>query len=217
MQLKMDERLPLRDVVFQTLRQAILTGELKSGERLMEIHLAQMLGVSRTPVREAIRMLQLDGLVVMIPRKGAHVASITEKHLSDVLEVRRALEELAVARACERITKQELLRLQKACRIFEEATLNKDPAAIARADEFLHNIIYRATKNDRLVALLSNLSEQMYRYRFEYIKDIEDYDVLIMEHESLYNALVQQDTAGACETIKMHIDNQAVGIFKIIE
>ena len=99
-----NEYLPLRDVVFQTLRQAILYGELKPGERLMEVHLAERLGVSRTPIREAIRKLELEGLVVMIPRRGAVVASITEKDLKDVLEVRRTLEILACEVACERIT-----------------------------------------------------------------------------------------------------------------
>ena len=78
-ELKMDvnEYLPLRDVVFNTLRQAILTGEMEPGERLMEIQLANKLGVSRTPIREAIRKLELEGLVIMIPRKGAEVAHIT--------------------------------------------------------------------------------------------------------------------------------------------
>ena len=75
----MDEYLPLRDVVFNTLRRAILRGELKPGERLMEIQLANKLGVSRTPIREAIRKLELEGLVLMIPRRGAEVAEITEK------------------------------------------------------------------------------------------------------------------------------------------
>ena len=74
-----DEYLPLRDVVFNTLRQEILTGKLKPGERLMEIHLANKLGVSRTPIREAIRKLELEGLVIMIPRRGAEVAQITLK------------------------------------------------------------------------------------------------------------------------------------------
>ena len=90
-----NEYLPLRDVVFNTLRQAILRGELAPGERLMEIQLADKLGVSRTPIREAIRKLELEGLVVMIPRKGAEVARITEKDMRDVLEVRGTLEELA--------------------------------------------------------------------------------------------------------------------------
>lgn len=108
----MNEYLPLRDVVFNTLRRAILRGELKPGERLMEIQLANKLGVSRTPIREAIRKLELEGLVLMIPRKGAEVAEITEKNLRDVLEVRCALEELAVQLACDRIDKDKLKELR---------------------------------------------------------------------------------------------------------
>ena len=75
--MSIDEYLPLRDVVFNTLRQGILTGELKPGERLMEIHLANRLGVSRTPIREAIRKLELEGLVTLVPRRGAEVSSIS--------------------------------------------------------------------------------------------------------------------------------------------
>ena len=108
--LHLDEYLPLRDVVFQTLRQAILTGELKPGERLMEIHLANRLGVSRTPVREAIRMLTLEGLVTMITRRGAEVSRISRQDISDVLEVRGSLDALAVRLACERITEAYFFR-----------------------------------------------------------------------------------------------------------
>ena len=107
LQVEMDEFLPLRDVVFNTLRRGILTGTLKPGERLMEVHLANQLGVSRTPIREAIRKLELEGLVVMIPRRGAEVAKITEKSMQDVLEVRRALDVLSAELACERITPAE--------------------------------------------------------------------------------------------------------------
>ena len=107
-EVNMNEYLPLRDVVFNTLRKAILRGELKPGERLMEIQLANKLGVSRTPIREAIRKLELEGLVLMIPRKGAEVAEITEKNMQDVLEVRKALEELSVQLACERITPEQV-------------------------------------------------------------------------------------------------------------
>lgn len=79
---------PLREVVFNTLREAIISGELKPGERLMEVKLAEKMGVSRTPVREAIRKLELEGLVNMLPRKGAHVAELSAKDIMDVLEVR---------------------------------------------------------------------------------------------------------------------------------
>lgn len=115
LQAAIDEFLPLRDAVFNTLRQAILTGELNPGERLMEIRLAEKLGVSRTPVREAIHKLALEGLVTMIPRRGAEVAQITEKSMNDVLEVRRALDALCAELACDRITEEELVRLKEAC------------------------------------------------------------------------------------------------------
>lgn len=113
MQENMDEFLPLREVVFKTLRQSILTGELKPGERLMEIHLAEKLGVSRTPIREAIRKLELEGLVTMIPRRGAEVAKISEKNLKDVLEVRTCLDSLAVRLACQRITDEQIDDLKR--------------------------------------------------------------------------------------------------------
>ena len=117
-ELNMNDFLPLRDVVFNTLRQAILRGELQPGERLLEIHLANKLGVSRTPIREAMRKLELEGLVLMIPRKGAVVAEITEKSLRDVLEVRKALEELAVKLACEKIQDEEIDELKPAAKEF---------------------------------------------------------------------------------------------------
>ena len=100
--------LPLRDVVFHTLREAILKGELKPGERLMELQLAAKLGGKRTPIREAIRMLEQEGLAVTIPRRGAEVAKMTEKDMEDVLQIRDALDELAVSIACEQITAEEL-------------------------------------------------------------------------------------------------------------
>ncbi len=111
-----NEYLPLRDVVFNTLRDAILTGKLLPGERLMELQLASRLGVSRTPIREAIRMLELEGLAVTMPRKGAEVARMTEKDMEDVLQIRKALDELAVGLACDNMTNRwnsfvQLLRI----------------------------------------------------------------------------------------------------------
>ena len=160
-EVNMNDFLPLRDVVFHTLRQAILRGELKPGERLMEIKLANKLGVSRTPIREAIRKLELEGLVIMIPRRGAEVAGITEKSLKDVLEVRRALDALSVELACDRITQEDTNRLLEACAVFERAVREGDASVIASADVALHDIIVEATGNKRLQQLVNNLSEQM--------------------------------------------------------
>ncbi len=218
--LSMDNFLPLRDVVFNTLRRAILTGQLKPGERLMEVHLANKLGVSRTPIREAIRKLELEGLVVMIPRKGAQVAKITEKSLQDVLEVRRSLDALIAELACERITNEQLKELEEAATAFEEAT--KDPASasdttsIAKADVRFHDIIVEATGNSRLKSLVNNLSEQMYRYRFVYLKDVSSHATLVKEHRIIFESISARDKETASNAAKMHIDNQQKAIIRHI-
>ena len=160
-EVNMDEYLPLRDVVFKTLRQAILKGELEPGERLMEIQLAERLGVSRTPIREAIRKLELEGLVLMIPRKGAEVAEITRQDM-----------------------------------------------------ESFHEIIYNSTKNQKLVQILNNLREQMYRYRLEYIKDADKRQILMVEHEHILKALTLRHIQEAKMAVREHIDNQEITILK---
>ena len=216
LQLSMDEYLPLRDVVFNTLRQAILRGELKPGERLMEIHLAEKLGVSRTPIREAIRKLELEGLVTMIPRRGAEVARITEKNLRDVLEVRRELDAFSCELACDRITKQEGEELRHACEEFAAATMTRDATVIAAADVKLHDIIVQAAGNERLTEILNNLSEQMYRYRFEYIKDTSNYEKLVEEHRIIYESIMNKDKQTAAQTARIHIDNQERSILNLL-
>lgn len=214
----MNEYLPLRDLVFNTLRQAILKGELKPGERLMEIQLAEKLGVSRTPIREAIRKLELEGLVIMIPRRGAEVAKISHKSLQDVLEVRGALEELATDLACQRISDEELKELTDAEDHFKKVVENNGTEMeIAEADEAYHDIIYKATRNDKLIQMINNLREQMYRYRLEYIKDEAQRGTLINEHESILEAIRIRDIIRAKTLMKEHIDNQELTVSQNLE
>lgn len=217
LKVNMNEYLPLRDVVFNTLRQAILKGELAPGERLMEIQLADRLGVSRTPIREAIRKLELEGLVLMIPRKGAEVAKISEKSLRDVLEVRRSLEELAIELACQRMGSDEIVQLEEAQASFREAVEKGDAMAIAESDERYHDIIYFGTGNSRLVQILNNLREQMYRYRLEYIKDEDKRQILLVEHEHILKAMKGHHTAEAKEAMREHIDNQEITVSRNIK
>lgn len=212
----MNEYLPLRDVVFNTLRQAILRGELKPGERLMEIQLANKLGVSRTPIREAIRKLELEGLVLMIPRKGAEVADITEKSLMDVLEVRKALEELSVRLTCDRITKEEIGELKVAAEGFRETLNSDDITEIAEADVRFHDVIYAATKNQKLIQLLNNLHEQMYRYRIEYLKNEEVYPKLLREHDEIISRISRGEQEEAVRIVCEHIDNQVNAVMDVI-
>ena len=218
-ELKMDvnDYLPLRDVVFNTLRQAILRGEMEPGERLMEIQLADKLGVSRTPIREAIRKLELEGLVIMIPRKGAEVAHITEKDMRDVLEVRAALEELAATLACRNVTPERIEELKMANKRFEAAIISKDVVAIVDADVNFHDIIYAMTDNQRLIQIINNLREQMYRYRLEYIKDEDKRQILIVEHEHILAAIKAHNIAEAKNAAREHIDNQEITVSKNIK
>ena len=213
----MNEYLPLRDVVFNTLRQAILRGELKPGERLMEVQLANKLGVSRTPIREAIRKLELEGLVLMIPRKGAEVADITEKSLMDVLEVRKALEELAVQLCCDKITGKEIEELHRAADDFRRILKTSDDVTeIAEADVRFHDIIYLATGNQKLIQILNNLREQMYRYRVECIKRKESHPILIAEHEEIIRSIEKKEKKEAADIVCRHIDNQAEVVTGVI-
>lgn len=213
----MNEYLPLRDVVFNTLRRAIITGEFAPGERLMEISLANRLGVSRTPVREAIRKLELEGLVIMIPRKGAQVAKITEKSLRDVIEIRCVLEEFAASLACERITEEGKEKLRQAHREFVEAVRTNDIITIVEKDENFHDAIFQATCNDKLITIINNLREQFYRYRMEYVKDIEQHSVLVTEHERLLHAIFNQDSETAKQIMRTHLTNQQEGVIQAIQ
>ena len=206
--LSMDDYLPLRDVVFNTLRQGILRGLLPPGLRLMEIQLAKQLGVSRTPVREAIRKLELEGLVVTIPRKGAEVAEITPKDLHDVLEVRCALEALAVELACQAITEEGLAELETYLDKFKTLVPTGDINALAECDVAFHDVIINSTNNKRLIQLLNNLREQMYRYRLEYLKDNSTHPLLIREHQKIIDCLQNRDSEGAKSVISEHINQQ---------
>ena len=204
----MDNYLPLRDVVFLTLREAILKGKIEPGERLMEIALAERLGVSRTPIREAIRKLELEGLVVMTPRKGAMVAEITLKDLQDVLEIRMTLEKMAAELACKRSTPQDIENLKKLHEEFVERLSDPDLTRLAEADVRFHDAIYEITQNKRLIQILNNLREQMYRYRLEYIKDEDQRSLLADEHARIIEAIEQRDVEKAKGFSEAHITNQ---------
>lgn len=216
LELNMNAYLPLRDVVFNTLREAILKGELKPGERLMELQLAAKLGVSRTPIREAIRMLEQEGLAVTVPRKGAEVAKMTEKDMEDVLVIRAALDQLAVELACDAITEEQLKKLQISGKNFENSLKTDNLKKLAQADVEFHEVIYEAAGNIKLVTMLNNLREQMYRYRVEYLKDDSKYPELIREHQAIMEGIRTKDKKHVSEVMKKHVLNQAVAVKNMI-
>ncbi len=209
--------LPLRDEVFAYLRSGILKGELPYGTKLMEKKLADELGVSRTPVREALRMLQTEGLVIIKHGRGTFVSDISVEDIKDVLEVRASLEELAVRLCCNRIGEDEMKHLIDVHEKFLDAVETGDIADIIKYDIDFHSAIYDSTKNKKLITLIKNMSDQIYRFRVSYIKQMEDYSPLAEEHKKIVRAIANNDASIAKEIAKEHIENQEKLILKTFD
>ncbi|MBQ9814354.1 MAG: GntR family transcriptional regulator [Lachnospiraceae bacterium] len=208
LKMNFDEYIPLRDLVFKTLREAIITGDLKPGERLMEIKLANELGVSRTPVREAIRKLELEGLVIMTARKGAEVAPINEKDLREVLEIRKALESLACQLACRNADDESIEKLRLANKEVINAVKDNNVELITQTDVEFHEVIYEITRNQRLIQMLHQLKEHIFRYRLEYIKEMKNRNSIVDEHNRIIEAIVDGSVRNAKREIERHIEVQ---------
>jgi DNA-binding GntR family transcriptional regulator len=207
LQIKLDNYKPLRELVFEALREAIVKGMLRPGERMMEIQLAEEMGVSRTPVREAIRKLELEGLVAMVPRKGAYVASLSMKDIVEVFEIRGALEGLAAELAAERITEDELEELERYLVKITESIEAGDLTLLVEADTDFHGQIYKASRNERLSQIISNLREQIQRFRKTSLSQPGRMRYALDEHKKIVEALSSRDGMLARKLAEEHIEN----------
>jgi DNA-binding GntR family transcriptional regulator len=205
--LNLDDYKPLRDIVFENLREAILEGKLEPGQRLMEVQLAEQLGVSRTPVREAIRKLELEGLVIMLPRKGAYVANVSLKDIIDVLEIRASLEGLAAFLAAERISDEDILKLKTIAEEFKQSLIDdEDIDTQLKRDIEFHECIFNATNNKKLVQLINSIWEQVHRFRVTYLSDIDMSLKIIEEHQNILDAISKRDPELAQKYAIEHIE-----------
>ena len=212
-----NEYLPLRDVVFNTLRDAILSGKLAPGERLMENHLAEKLGVSRTPIREALRMLEIENLVELVPRKGAQVLDMSEKDIRDVLEVRGVLEALGVRLACQKMSSEQMQELELCQRDFIQAYEENDYEKTAVCDEKFHNTIFQATGNEKLIQIVNNLRIQLYRYRVAYIKVPGLKDITIDQHNEILRCIEARQAEEGARLALDHVEHQTKVILDSIK
>lgn len=215
--IKLENYKPLREIVFETLREAIISGKLKAGERLMEVQLAEEMGVSRTPVREAIRKLELEGFVVMVPRKGAYVAGISTKDITEVFEIRAALESLAASLAAERITEEELEELERLLVQVAECAQKDDLEKLIEIDTQFHDCLYKASRNDRLVQIISNLREQIQRFRTTSLASPGRMKQTLKEHKKIVEAISQRDMKLAHDLAIEHIENAENSILEALE
>jgi DNA-binding GntR family transcriptional regulator len=200
---KLDSYKPLREIVFESMRDAIISGVLKPGERLMEIQMADEMGVSRTPVREAIRKLELEGFVIMVPRKGAYVAGVSFKDVADVFEIRAALESLAAGLAAQRVTEEEIDQMERLVYWAEGEELSL--AKIVELDTNFHALVYKASRNNRLIQILENLWEQIQRFRSTSLAVPGRGKEAIQEHRSIIEAIAAHNVEEAQELAAAHI------------
>lgn len=207
---KLDSYKPLREIVLEALREAIVNGILEPGERMMEIQLAEEMGVSRTPVREAIRKLELEGFVVMIPRKGAYVAGVSYKDVKDVFEIRATLEGLAAGLAAEKATDDEIEQIERVLHYEKEPDSLE---AMVQADTDFHALLYKASRNERLIQILANLREQIQRFRTTSLAVPGRVKYAIQEHRDIADAIARHDVEEAENLAAAHIEKAYTVIF----
>lgn len=204
--IQLDSYQPLREVVCETLRDAVRRGILQPGERLMEIQLAEDLGVSRTPVREAIRKLEMEGYVIMMPRRGTYVADLSIRDINEVFEIRTSLESLASGLAAERINEEELEKLQRLLVEIGAYIKSGDMESIVRTDTEFHDLLYQASRNTRLVGIISNLREQLTRFRTTSMSFPGRLKATLEEHRKIVEAIAQGDEKAARKAAEHHME-----------
>ncbi|WP_295632963.1 GntR family transcriptional regulator [uncultured Mitsuokella sp.] len=223
--IKLDSYQPLREVVCESLRDAIRKGILKPGQRIMEIKLAEELGVSRTPVREAIRKLELEGYVVMMPRRGTYVADMSIRDINEIFEIRTALESLSNGLAAEHITEDELEHLQRLLVVIggyikeyedgpdREAAMDK----IVKTDIEFHDLLYHAARNNRLVGIISNLRDQLTRFRTLSMSYPGRLEATLDEHREIVETIANGDGRAARKAAVHHMENSEKTLLKAMD
>ena len=205
--IKLDSYKPLRELVCENIRQAITDGIFSPGERLMEIQLADEMGVSRTPVREAIRKLELEGFVVMIPRRGTYVADISIKDINEVYEIRTSLDVLAAGLAAERINDEELETLQRLMVEIGQHIEDGNIEQIVELDTAFHDVLYQASRNERLRNIINNLREQITVIRGRSMMYPGRILNTMDEHKELVESVAARDVERAQNAARTHLEN----------
>mgnify|MGYP003808853963 CR=1 FL=1 len=203
------------DYVYQELRHRIITKQLKPGQRLPEVNIAVQMGVSRTPVREALRRLSSEGLVLIIPNSGARLASPTKREMEDTYAVREQLECISVATAATRISERNLRRLEDAILEEEKAFEEKNLELYLEVNENFHKIIADASGNRVLAEFVENILARTNAYVVFYdpFYDIVD-NPSIDQHKAIAQALKDRDREKAVELMKEHLKLSLVGLNK---
>lgn len=207
---------PLRVQVFRAIEDAVLNGEYKDGDSLNELKISEELGVSRTPVREALMQLELEGLAKNIPNKGAVVIGITEKDIEDIYAVRIRIEGLAARLCAENISEDELKRFQEIVDLQEFYLAKHDAEQIWSLDSDFHKIIYSASQSRPLKFMLSNFHNYIKRARDISVHADGRAEKTVSEHKAILQAIKDRDGELAELLMARHITNAKNNLIKQI-
>lgn len=201
------DKYSLRGQVFQEIREDIVKGKFKENEELREATLGKELGVSRTPVREALRQLELEGLVHIIPNKGAYVTGITEKDVHDIYMTRSMLEGLCARWAAEHISEEQIQEMEEVLLLTEYHLDRGNAEQLAELDGKFHEVLYDASQSRILRHILSDFHKYVQVARKRSVKKEDRAKKSLEEHREILNALRIGDADRAEELAHIHILN----------
>jgi len=201
-------RAALHEQVAQRLRQMLVEGRIAPGAKLNERELAEGLNVSRTPLREAIKMLAAEGLVELLPNRGAIAVSLTEDDILNTFEVMAGLEGQAGELAAQRVTPEELAEIQAMQFEMMAAYTRRDLSAYYAINARIHAAIAAAAKNPVLVAVYQQVNARLQALRFRSNQDGEKWKRAVKEHEKMIEALVAHDGNAMREILQQHLRNK---------
>lgn len=213
------DKYSLRGRVFHKIREDILRGRYKQNEAMKEIQISKELGVSRTPVREALRQLELEGLVTIIPNKGAVVAGINAKDIADIYAIRSLIEGLSAEWAASNITKSQLDELEEIVFLSEFHFNRGHIEQLYELDNKFHEILYEASQSKILRHVLSDFHHYVQRVRKTSLSSLERAEKSILEHKSILEALRNGDGPKAKHLTNTHVQNTSKNVIekKIVE
>ena len=196
-----------RQQIFEKIRQDIMDGKYKKGDTLIEQKLAEEFGVSRTPVREAMRQLEFDGLVKSIPNRGVFVNGITHQDIEDIYQIRQRIEGLAAVWAVQKMTEDEMEELQNIYDLMEFYTEKGNIDKVAELNTYFHEVIFKAAKSKFLKKTLINFQAYIQWARYASIKIEGRAQVALREHKSIVEAFRKKDEFLAERLIMEHVGN----------
>lgn len=196
----------IRKKIYEHLREQLLNGEIAPPEHLVEAKIAKELGTSRTPVREALHSLELEGLIKAIPRVGYVVKPISEQEVEEICEVRMAIEGVAVRWAMEKAYKKLIEELKKNISISDSKVSKRDAKAFVDLDARFHEIIARYSGSQRLLELAQTLRRHMLRYRIQSIYSVDNVLRAIDGHKGIVRAIEKQDLREVNVAIRNHME-----------